>query len=72
MTSGLSMEGMLCLMVASHIHLTIMSIVLINDLKKKDWVELPIILEPKFLRRHIGRTQFVIYRRNINHILKVC
>ena len=34
-TSGLSMEGMLYLMIASHIHLTIMSIALITDLKKR-------------------------------------
>ena len=34
-TSGLSMEGMLRLIIASHIHLTIMSIAMITDLKKR-------------------------------------
>ena len=34
-TSGLSIEGIFCVMTASHIHFTIMSIALISDLKKK-------------------------------------
>ena len=43
-------------------------------LLKEDWIELPIVLEPKIWshRRHISRTQFAIDRRDINHKSKVC
>ena len=56
-------------------------------ISKEDWIELPIVLEPRAIIGyygsclepkiwshgcHIGRTQFIIDRRDVNHKSKVC
>ena len=69
------MEGMLCLMIACHIHLTITSIALITDLQKRldrDTYCFRTQVFEAIGAKSVGPNYFVIYRRNVNHKLKVC